>query len=58
MSCNMSPLFKKKKKSLHSAYAHLSKFPRIDDRHCYRIYSSLTDVYCFGNGYVGKAASG
>ena len=29
-------------------------FPRIDDRHCYRIHSSLTAVRCFDNGYVGK----
>ena len=29
-------------------------FPRIDDSHCDRIYSSLTTVCCFDNGYVGK----
>ena len=29
-------------------------FPRIDDSHCDRIHSSLTAVYCFDNGYVGK----
>ena len=29
-------------------------FPRIDDSHCDRIYSSLNTVRCFDNGYVGK----
>ena len=29
-------------------------FPRIDDSHCGRIHSSLMDVHCFDNGYVGK----
>ena len=32
---------------------------RIDDNYCYRIYSSLTAVHCFNNGYrCGKAAIG
>ena len=29
-------------------------FPSIDDSHCKRIYSFLTAVHCFDNGYVGK----
>ena len=29
-------------------------FPRINDRHCNRIHSSLTAVHCFDHGYVGK----
>ena len=29
-------------------------FRRIDDSHCDRIYSSLTAVRCFDNGFVGK----
>ena len=29
-------------------------FLRIDDSHCNRIYFSLTHVYCFTDGYVGK----
>ena len=29
-------------------------FPRIDDIYCDRIYSSLTTVRSFDNGYVGK----
>ena len=29
-------------------------FPRIDDSHCDRIHSCLTDVRCFDNGYVVK----
>ena len=32
--------------------------PGIDDSHCDRIHSSLTIVYCSGNGYAEKAASG
>ena len=33
-------------------------FPRINGSHCDRIYYFLTFVHCFGNVYVGKAASG
>ena len=29
-------------------------FPRVDVSHCDRIHSSLTAVYCFDDGYVGK----
>ena len=29
-------------------------FSRIDNSHCNRIYSSLTAVDCFDNGYAGK----
>ena len=29
-------------------------FPRIDDSYCDWIHSSLTDVHCFDDGYVGK----
>ena len=29
-------------------------FPRVDDSHCDSIYSSLTAVRCFDNGYVGR----
>ena len=29
-------------------------FPRTDDSHCDKIYSSLTAVRCFDDGYVGK----
>ena len=39
--------------SLRSA-ARPMFFSRIDDSHCYRIYSSLTTVRCFDNAYVGK----
>ena len=29
-------------------------FPRIDDCHCDRVYSSLTTIHWFDHGYVGK----
>ena len=29
-------------------------FPKIDDKYCNRIHSSLTAVHCFEDVYVGK----
>ena len=43
-----------KRRSLVRSPARPIFFPRIDDSHCDRIYSFLTAVRCFDNGYVGK----
>ena len=41
-------------RSLVRSMARPIFFPRINDSHCNRIYSSLTAVRCFDNGYMGK----